>query len=656
VTSQRPAAEPFEPEPHDVAAEQCVLGGMLLSKGAISDVIEVIGPADHYRPAHQLVHEAILGLFGRGEPVDAITVASELTRRGEITRVGGGPYLHTLIASVPTAANAGYYARIVRELAERRELIEAGNRLVTRGRNLSVSVASLRELTRKAVEKSGQDRPSAAAGRRIVLTPASEIIARPVRWIWDTAARDAPPASREGRLPVGSLALAAGWAGLGKSQFAAWLAARITKGTLPGCLYGHPRSVIYAAREDSWEMTIKPRLEAAGADVERVYRVDVVDDQDPHARLTLPADIALLGQAIREYGVALVVLDPLLSAVDGQINDFRSAEVRTALEPLKELADVTKALLLGLAHFTKAGGGDPLLRIAGAAAFGEVVRAALGFAPNDSSPEGDGDGDQGSPDAPFILSTIKNNLGRDRDLPSLGYQIVPATVETPEGPSYVSRFELTGESATSVRDIMAGAFPGQQQGERSNRTSVDDAAEWLKGYLGKHGVFHEGCGCREANRDAIVKAAKADEISESTLKRAVTKAGVTTERVGFGEGSLWWAGSCRSHSDHHSAHSAHAQNAELNGLNVDRMESPTQLRTAKLASLGNTDSDDRQPVLLAARDPVPPTPAPDCGHPECQLARAGECLTDEQRAAVRVLDPKAFGDASDSTSEKDPAA
>jgi replicative DNA helicase len=119
--------------PHDVAAEQCVLGGMLLSKDAISDVIEVIRPADHYRPAHQLIHEAILDLYGRGEPADAITVANELTRRGEIGRVGGGPYLHTLISSVPTAANAGFYARIVRERAVLRRLVEAGTRIVQFG-------------------------------------------------------------------------------------------------------------------------------------------------------------------------------------------------------------------------------------------------------------------------------------------------------------------------------------------------------------------------------------------------------------------------------------------------------------------------------------------------------------------------------------------
>jgi replicative DNA helicase len=119
--------------PHDVAAEQCVLGGMLLSKDAISDVIETIRPQDHYRPAHQVIHEAILDMYGRGEPVDAITVADELTKRGDITRVGDRPYLHTLIATVPTAANAGFYARIVRERAILRRLVEAGTRIVQFG-------------------------------------------------------------------------------------------------------------------------------------------------------------------------------------------------------------------------------------------------------------------------------------------------------------------------------------------------------------------------------------------------------------------------------------------------------------------------------------------------------------------------------------------
>jgi replicative DNA helicase len=134
VAEIAPSGEEFERNPpHDLAAEQCVLGGMLMSKDAISDVVEVIRPGDHYRPAHQLVHEVILDLYSRGEPADAITVANELTKRGEIARVGGAPYLHTLMACVPTAANAGYYARIVRERAILRRLVEAGTRIVQLG-------------------------------------------------------------------------------------------------------------------------------------------------------------------------------------------------------------------------------------------------------------------------------------------------------------------------------------------------------------------------------------------------------------------------------------------------------------------------------------------------------------------------------------------
>ncbi len=141
------AAGPYDPAPYtsgpsedfgrtppqDVAAEQSVLGGMMLSKDAIADVIEQLRGGDFYRPAHELVFEAVLDLYGRGEPADAVTVSAELTRRGELGRVGGAAYLHTLISSVPTAANAGYYAEIVRDRAVLRRLVDAGTKIVQLG-------------------------------------------------------------------------------------------------------------------------------------------------------------------------------------------------------------------------------------------------------------------------------------------------------------------------------------------------------------------------------------------------------------------------------------------------------------------------------------------------------------------------------------------
>ncbi|MDN5748431.1 MAG: replicative DNA helicase [Pseudonocardia sp.] len=128
------AGSPFDRQPpQDLIAEQSVLGGMLLSKDAIADVVEVLRPDDFYKPAHQTVYDTILDLYGRGEPADAVTVSAELQRHGDLIRLGGAPYLHTLIATVPTAANAAYYAEIVAEKAVLRRLVQAGTRIVQLG-------------------------------------------------------------------------------------------------------------------------------------------------------------------------------------------------------------------------------------------------------------------------------------------------------------------------------------------------------------------------------------------------------------------------------------------------------------------------------------------------------------------------------------------
>ena len=130
---ERPSRPGDRTPPQDNAAEQSVLGSMLLSKDSIADVSEVLRGADFYRPVHEVIYDSIIDLYGRGEPADPITVANELQRRGELTRIGGAPYLHTLSANVPIAANAGYYAEIVREKAILRRLVDAGTRIVQMG-------------------------------------------------------------------------------------------------------------------------------------------------------------------------------------------------------------------------------------------------------------------------------------------------------------------------------------------------------------------------------------------------------------------------------------------------------------------------------------------------------------------------------------------
>ena len=119
--------------PQDLAAEQSVLGGMLLSKDVIADVVEQVTTGDFYKPGHALVFQTVLDLFARGEPADVITVAAELDKTGSLPRAGGAVYLQSLTSAVPTAANAAFYAGIVAEKAVLRRLVEAGTRIVQLG-------------------------------------------------------------------------------------------------------------------------------------------------------------------------------------------------------------------------------------------------------------------------------------------------------------------------------------------------------------------------------------------------------------------------------------------------------------------------------------------------------------------------------------------
>ncbi len=125
--------QPERTPPHDLLAEQSALGGMLLSKDAVADVIETLKGADFYIPKHELIFEAILSLYSHGEPTDVVAVTDELIKTGELGRAGGADYLHTLTSIVPTAANAGYYAGIVSERAILRRLVDAGTRIVQLG-------------------------------------------------------------------------------------------------------------------------------------------------------------------------------------------------------------------------------------------------------------------------------------------------------------------------------------------------------------------------------------------------------------------------------------------------------------------------------------------------------------------------------------------
>jgi hypothetical protein len=124
-----PVPSPDREPPHNLEAEEAVLGAVLAAGRLLAEVAAVLEEADFYRPAHRTIWRAMLRLADRGEPTDPVTVLGELGRGGELADVGGGPFLHTLVQAVPTVANAAHYAQLVADAARRRRVIDLGIRL-----------------------------------------------------------------------------------------------------------------------------------------------------------------------------------------------------------------------------------------------------------------------------------------------------------------------------------------------------------------------------------------------------------------------------------------------------------------------------------------------------------------------------------------------
>lgn len=317
--------------------------------------------------------------------------------------------------------------------------------------------------------------------RRLNWDSADTIIMKPVHWIW------------QDRIAEGTLALLAGREGIGKSTLAYTLVAQITKGTLDGQFRDKPRSVVVVATEDSWEFTIVPRLKAANADLKKVFRVKPQDEND--YGISLPKDIEELSIGARERGVALILLDPLMSRL-GSLDTHKDSEVRQALEPLVKMAEDAGAAVLGLIHVNKGGSTDPLSTLMGSRAFSAVSRAVLYVAENPENRE------------EKVMSQAKNNLGRS-DLPELAYTLQQKTVGM-FGDEIITSVELqwSGEKQPgTVRNFISSKPPAQ-------KTKGELAQEWILTYLETNG---------KSLSKQVKEAAIDADFSKPTIERAATE-------------------------------------------------------------------------------------------------------------------------------------
>jgi RecA-family ATPase len=310
---------------------------------------------------------------------------------------------------------------------------------------------------------------------------------------------------------LGALNLLAGREGLGKSTVAYWIAALVTHGRLEGFHFGKSKGVIIVATEDSFPKTIVPRLLAAGANLDRVFRVDVAESDGVIREILLPADVDSMPAVITENDAALVILDPLMSRIASGIDTHKDSDVRLALEPITRICEMTNATLLGVIHHNKTATDDPNSAVMGSRAFTAVARAV-------HSVVADPDDEAG---VTRIFETTKNNLGR-LDLPALTFTIEGVDIPTREGrAAKAGALVWGGVSELRARDAM------RIGGKPSGKT--DACERWLREYLTSQGGV--------SSKHSIVAAGAGAGYSERTIERASKKLLIHKRRDG--SGGIW---------------------------------------------------------------------------------------------------------------------
>jgi hypothetical protein len=309
-------------------------------------------------------------------------------------------------------------------------------------------------------------------------------------------------------VPLGHLSLLIGVQGLGKSQYAAWLAAAASRGE-----FGRPAASLICSAEDAWDTTIKPRLEAWQADLDLVRFVKIQLDDGDEDGLCLPDDAESLSDEIAAFQAALVVIDPVVAHLAAGVDSHRDHSTRMALRPLARLAAEHACAVLGLHHLNKGVSSDPLNRASASLAFTAAARSVLLFARDPDDPEGE----LGSGRA---LAHVKCNLAplAPTGLYTVEPILLPATASEPEVET--SRVRMVGTSEHSGRDLLRAAGMLDAGGE--GMSAVDEAKAFLLSAL-------EG-GPRPV--DGLKKEAKAAGLSERSLERAKTALEIKSERAG----------------------------------------------------------------------------------------------------------------------------
>lgn len=354
--------------PQDLGAERGVLGGMLMSPRAIEEVAEIVKGRDFYLPKHEKIFDAAVFLFGRDEPADAVTVANELTRRGQLDKVGGHAYLHDLTQAGPTWASAGYYAEIVRQHAVRRRLIEAGTRAVQMGYATDgddiAEVVDKAQAEIQALSEAGS--PQEDGDSR------AESVMRVLEGVENRGPRGLPTGFKDldallgGGLTAGQMIIYAGRPAMGKSTLGLDTARHVSdRLELPSVFFslemGHDELTM---RQLSAEATVSLHRMRSGTTTDEDWKrlsakaaavsnsLLHVDD-DPG--LTLMQIRTKARRHKRKHGLALIVVDyvQLLKSGTGTGRQNRQEEVSEISRGLKLLAKELAVPVIAIAQLNR---------------------------------------------------------------------------------------------------------------------------------------------------------------------------------------------------------------------------------------------------------------------------------------------------------------
>jgi putative DNA primase/helicase len=485
--SPRPQVISFDRRPAPVAldAEAALLGAVLVENAAFAAVNGRVD-ADHFvDPIHQRLFVGMTRLDEAGKRVTPFTLRAECDLTTDEMK-----YVGSLAANATTVINAPEYANIVRETAARRRLIAECSSAIDAAHSESVPIDDLLRTTSAELalirgETASESMPP------VMFRRLADIDVVPIRWLW------------QHRVALGKIAILAGDPGLGKSQISCLFAAAVTTGgAWPDNTRAPQGSVIFICCEDDAADTIKPRLEAAGADCEKILMYDWTSDRDgSRQHFDVGQHIEALSALVREIGdVRLIVIDPI-SAYMGGADSHVVADVRHALAPLQAMAGELGPAILMVSHLNKGGGaGGAMNRVSGSGAFVAVARSAWLVAkdPQDES------------ERRRILTPLKNNLGDDQT--GFAYRLEGWA----SGDITSSRVVFDPDPvAVSAEDLLQ-----RQSGSGEDGSALAEACDFLRDELTD--------GSKPSKQ--IEAAARDAGVSGASLKRARKQLGVKAKK------------------------------------------------------------------------------------------------------------------------------